>query len=123
MMSLKLFSRSLSHAIRGIVVVFRSEQSFRIQFFAALVVVILAVWFQVKWFEWVVLLLLVGSVLSLELINSIFERIVDTFKPRIHPVVRDIKDMMASAVLIASVFSLVIGVMIFWPYVAALVSL
>lgn len=99
---------------------FESEQSFRIQLVAALIVIALAGWFSVRWFEWVVLLLLIGFVLSLELINSIFERIVDTFKPRMHPVVRDIKDMMAAAVLIASVFSLVIGLTIFWPYVASL---
>ncbi len=122
MMNIKLFSRSVSHAIRGIVVVFRSEQSFRIQLVAGAVVVVLAWWFSVRWFEWVVLLLLIGLVLSLELINSIFERIVDTFKPRIHPVVRDIKDMMAAAVLVASVFSLVIGITIFWPYITALVQ-
>lgn len=120
MIKLKLFARSISHAVRGITVVFHGEQSFRIQLMAALVVVALAAWFSVKWFEWVVLLLLIGFVLSLELINSIFERIVDTFKPRIHPVVRDIKDMMAAAVLIASVFSLVIGLTIFWPYIATL---
>lgn len=101
---------------------FRSEQSFRIQLVAGAVVVVLAWWFSVRWFEWVVLLLLIGLVLSLELINSIFERIVDTFKPRIHPVVRDIKDMMAAAVLVASVFSLVIGITIFWPYITALVQ-
>jgi diacylglycerol kinase len=116
MIQLKLFYRSLSHAVRGLIVIFRSEQSFRIQLFAAVVVIVLAGWFSVRWFEWVVLLLLIGFVLSLELINSIFERIVDTFKPRIHPVVRDIKDMMAAAVLIGSVFSLVIGITIFWSY-------
>jgi diacylglycerol kinase len=121
MIQLKLFYRSLSHAVRGVLVVFRSEQSFRIQLFAGVVVIALAGWFSVRWFEWVVLLLLIGFVLSMELINSIFERIVDTVKPRIHPVVRDIKDMMAAAVLIASVFSIVIGFTIFWPYLTTLV--
>ena len=73
----------------------------------------MAIWFRVNVFEWIVLLLLIGLVLTLELINSVFERIVDTFKPRIHPIVRDIKDIMAATVLLMSLVALVIGVMIF----------
>jgi diacylglycerol kinase len=55
-------------------------------------------------------------VLVLEIINSIFERIVDVYKPRLNPYVRDIKDMMAAAVLIASLGAAIIGLMIFIPY-------
>lgn len=122
MISLKLFYRSLSHALRGIFVVYRTEQSFRIQSLATVFVLALAAWFQVRWFEWVILFLLIGSVLSLELINSIFERLVDTFKPRVHPIVKDVKDIMAGAVFLASLFSLVVGFMIFWPYVILTLS-
>ena len=93
--------------------VFHSEQSFRLQSLAAVVIVLLAIWFRVNAFEWIVLLLMIGLVLTLELINSVFERIVDTFKPRIHPIVRDIKDIMAATVLLMSLVALVIGVIIF----------
>ena len=93
--------------------VFHSEQSFRLQSLAAVVIILLAIWFRVNAFEWIVLLLMIGLVLTLELINSVFERIVDTFKPRIHPIVRDIKDIMAATVLLMSLVALVIGVIIF----------
>jgi diacylglycerol kinase len=36
--------------------------------------------------------------------------------------VRDIKDIMAGAVLVVSVLALVVGVMIFYPHVVVLVS-
>jgi len=101
--------------------VFVSEQNFRIQVYAALLVVVLAMGLGVKTYEWIVLVLLIGLVLSLELINSVFERIVDSFKPRIHPVVKDIKDIMAGAVLLASLFAAIVGVMIFLPHVLELV--
>ncbi len=100
---------------------FVSEQNFRIQVYAALLVVVLAMGLGVKTYEWIVLVLLIGLVLSLELINSVFERIVDSFKPRIHPVVKDIKDIMAGAVLLASLFAAIVGVMIFLPHVLELV--
>ena len=121
MMKFGRLVKSFSHAIRGVCVVFHSEQSFRIQTVIAVWVFILALFFHIRAFEWIILLLLVGSVLILELINSILERIVDAFKPRIHPVVKDIKDMMAGVVLLGSVISFFIGMTIFLPYVLKLV--
>lgn len=123
MIRLSQFKTSLLHAFRGMRVVFQTEQSFRLQIVTAIGVVVAATWFQVRVYEWIVLLLLIGTVLSLELINSIFERMVDLFKPRLHPMVKDVKDIMAAAVLVMSVLSLVVGLIIFWPYLNALVSL
>ncbi|PJE76704.1 diacylglycerol kinase [Candidatus Uhrbacteria bacterium CG10_big_fil_rev_8_21_14_0_10_48_16] len=122
MIHLGRMGKSFRHATRGVAVVFRSEQSFRIQVFISVWVLFFGYLFQVKMFEWILLVLLIGSVLTLELINSIFERIVDSFKPRIHPIVKDIKDIMAGAVLIASIISAIVGLMIFYPHLFELVS-
>jgi undecaprenol kinase len=122
MMSFRRLRQSLAHALRGVRVVFAAEQSFRLQILAAFIVIVAGFYFQIKSNEFVVLLLLIGAILSLEMINSIFERIVDSFKPRIHPIVKDIKDIMAGAVLVASFSALVIGITIFDAYVIALVS-
>ncbi len=94
----------------------KSEQSFRVQVFAALIVLLLIWWFTVPLWQAIALLLLIILVLTLELINSILERFVDVFKPRIHPMVQEIKDLMAGAVLIASVGALIVGLLIFLPY-------
>ena len=118
MIHLGRLKKSFNHAVRGVRVVFKSEQSFRLQVFSAIIVLALAYYFHVTTFEYIILLLLIISVLSLEMINSIFERIVDSFKPRIHPIVKEIKDIMAGTVLIASLVSLFIGITIFWPYIA-----
>jgi diacylglycerol kinase len=61
-------------------------------------------------------------VLVLELMNSIFERMVDILKPRIHHYVEDIKDIMAGTVLVASLGSALIGLLIFWPYIVRMVA-
>ena len=109
---------SVRNALRGVSVVFKSEQSFRIQVCGAAVAIVLATTFRISTNQFLIILLLIGAVLTLEIINTIFERLVDSFQPRIHPVVRDIKDIMAGAVLIASIVSLVAGIVIFWPYLA-----
>ena len=116
MLSLRRLFKSFHYASRGIVIAWKYEQSFRIQVAAALTIVALIFWFQLPLWQAIALLLLIILVLTLELINSILERFVDVFKPRIHPMVEEIKDLMAGAVLIASVGALIVGLLIFMPY-------
>lgn len=116
MLSIAHLFKSFHYASRGIAIAWRNEQSFRIQITAALLVLLLAVWVRVSIGQAIVLLMLVMLVLTLELINSVLERFVDVFKPRIHPMVEEIKDLMAGAVLIASVGALIVGLLIFVPY-------
>lgn len=114
--------RSVGHALAGVKQVFKTEQSFRIQVVVGALVIVFAIVFPLEAWEQVVILLLVGLVLILELINSVFERLVDSFRPRLHPVVGEIKDIMAASVLIASVFAAIIGLIIFIPHFAIYLS-
>lgn len=116
MVSIKRLFKSFHYASRGIMLAWKSEQSFRVQVCAALVVLLLIWWFAVPLWQAIALVLLIISVLTLELINSVLERFVDVFKPRLHHMVHDIKDLMAGAVLIASLGALIVGLLIFLPY-------
>jgi len=116
MISIKKLFVSFSHALRGLKKVLQTEQSFRIQVVVGVAVIVLSfVWPLAVW-ERILIFLLVGLVMVLELINSIFERIADGFKPRLNPIVGEIKDIMAGTVLISSVISAVIGFYILGPY-------
>lgn len=116
MFHLKKILRSFQYAIRGLVLVFREEQNFRVQTIAALVVFILMFVLETKNWEKVALILVICLVLVLELINSIFERVTDILKPRVHFYVEAVKDLMAAAVLLASLAALAVGLIIFIPY-------
>lgn len=122
MIDLMKFGKSLRYAAKGIAVVAREEQSFRIQLLAAALVTVLMFAFGLRTPEKALLTLAMVLVLVLELVNSIFERMVDILKPRIHHYVEDIKDIMAGTVLVASAGSLLIGALIFWPYFVKLVT-
>ena len=115
MFNLKKFSRSISHAIRGFRCVSK-EQNFRIQILFSAVVIFLILFFGLKVWETAALVMMIILVLVLEIINSIFERIVDILEPRVHPYAKTIKDMMAAAVLIASIGAAFVGAVILWPY-------
>ncbi|MCI0479573.1 diacylglycerol kinase [Candidatus Uhrbacteria bacterium] len=109
--------RSFGYAWRGLAVAFRTEHSFRLQVAIGLLV-FAALWlFPLGVVERVVFLLAIGAVLVLELVNSMVERLTDLFKPRLHAYVRDIKDLMAAAVLVASATAAVVGVLVLWPHV------
>ena len=122
MISIKKFFKSLKYALRGIRQVMKQEHSFRVQLIAAAVVLVVVLLLPLDVWERVVLLLLVAAVLVLEVINSIFERLSDGLKPRLNEMVKDVKDMMAGAVLITSCTSALIAAMILWPYIKDLIE-
>jgi len=116
MINIKQLFRSFKFAWRGLTEVFRREQNFRIHLAITVVVMLFGFYFQIKIWQWTLLILLIGLVLILEMMNTVFERLVDMYKPRLHEYVRDIKDIMSASVLVISLVSLLIGVLIFWPY-------
>lgn len=115
MARLKRFMRSLRHASSGLRHAMR-EQNFQLELLAAVTAVTAAVYFRVGAWQTAVLSLVVLLVLVLEMINTIFERVIDILVPRQHPYAKVIKDMMAGAVLLACIGSVLIGIIIFLPY-------
>lgn len=118
--TISTLTKSFSYALKGMRYTFRHEQNFRMQLIVALVVVALMFLFRVKPWEVVALTFVIMSVLILEIANTIVERLVDLLKPRLNHYSALIKDLMAAVVLLASIGSLVVGAIIFIPYVTAL---
>ena len=109
--------KSFLHAARGVRHVWRTQLNFRVQVIAAAFVVAAAFIFNVQPWQKVTLLLLIMTVLILEIVNTASEHLVDLFEPRLNPYVRDIKDLMAAAVLLASLVSVSVALIIFWPLI------
>jgi diacylglycerol kinase len=116
------FIKSLTCALRGLVHVFKNEKNFQNELAVAFLVTLAMFYFNVTRTETVALVLVIGGVLIMELLNTVVERVVDILKPRIHPYARLIKDMMAAIVLISVIFAVIIGLIIFLPYIFALVK-
>lgn len=119
-MSLRRLMNSFVDAIRGLRHVFKSEQNFRIQVLVGFLVLAAAIYLPLRNWEVVLIILLVLLVLLVEILNTVFEYFSDLLKPRLHHYVRVIKDVMAGAVLITSAVAMVIGTIIFYPYLESL---
>ena len=120
MISLKRLTQSFKFSGKGIWYALKNEQNFRLFIVIGTLVIVFMFIFDLESWKKIVLIALVCSLLVIELINTIFEKIVDILRPRIHSYVEIIKDMMAAAVLIASIGAAIIGVLIFYPYFLAL---
>ncbi len=115
-MKIRILLRSVRHAVRGIAFALVRERNFQIECGIAIGVLLFALFLPLLPSEWAILLLVIGWVLTLELFNTVIERILDIVKPNVHPYVRVVKDMAAGAVLIASVLAVLIGIFIFLPH-------
>jgi diacylglycerol kinase len=119
---MKKFAKSFSYAAKGIRHAFSHERNFRIESAIALLVLAASFLLPLSPMERVAVILTIGLVLSLELLNSAVEWLMDVLQPEYHESVKIVKDLSAAAVLIISIFAALVGVVIFLPHVLALVS-
>lgn len=122
MIKINRLFKSYSYAVKGLFKTFREEQNLKIQTLASLLVLILGIYFHISRLEWAVLTLVVCLVLTAEITNSAVERITDVLKPRINTYVKEIKDIMAAAVLLSSIAAIIAGVIIFLPYILEIIK-
>ncbi|MFA6306607.1 MAG: diacylglycerol kinase family protein [Patescibacteria group bacterium] len=116
MIKISRLFKSFGYAYKGLFKTFREEQNLKIQTFVSLAVVILGFYFCISRIEWAILTLVISLVLVAEIANSAVERITDVLKPRINTYVKEIKDIMAAGVLLASLAAIITGAIIFFPY-------
>jgi len=116
------FLESFNYATRGITYAWRTEQNFRAEVVIAVLVVLMVLIFPLRPIEQVLVGLLIVWVLTLELINTVLERMADIVKPKAHPYIKITKDLMAGAVLISAAGAAVIGIIIFYPYWAIYIN-
>lgn len=115
-MDIKKITKSFGFARKGIVYVFHNEINFKIHCFFAIFVIFLSFFFHIQVLEFFILLILICLVMLLEMINSAFEKCADILKPRLSYQVEIVKDIMAGAVFLGSIFAFIIGIFIFVPY-------
>lgn len=108
--------KSFGFAFSGIFKVIKEERNIKIHLFAALISIGLAFYLHISRIDWLILLLIITMIISLELVNSSIEAVVDLASPNKHPLAKKAKDVAAGAVLVAAIASIIIGALLFFPY-------
>ena len=111
---------SFGHAWHGIRYVLRSEPNARIHLLFAITVLVMSLVLRLRHEDMAAVTFAVVMVFLAEIINTAFEKTLDIIEPNHHPQVKLIKDMAAGAVLVTAGAAVIIGVVIFTPYLVAL---
>lgn len=108
---------SFGFAWQGIKYALVNDQNFKIHLAAAILVIAFTIYFDVSPFEMGILGVMIILVITTEMINTAIENMVDLITKEHREEARIAKDVSAGMVLIASVGALVVGFLIFAPYI------
>ncbi len=93
----------------GVALTFRTQRHMRFHLYVVLAVIMLASLLNFGLREVLTLLFTISLVLIAEMFNSAIEAVVDLVQPTYHPLAKTAKDIAAGAVLITTIFALVVG--------------
>lgn len=108
------FLRSFHHAFEGIIYATRTERNMRVHFLIAALVLVATLVLRLDRYYVVATITLIALVLSLELMNTAIESIVDLLTVAHHPLAKTAKDAAAGAVLVAAVGAALCAYLIFY---------
>ncbi|MDR0961114.1 MAG: diacylglycerol kinase family protein, partial [Mediterranea sp.] len=109
--------RSFKYAWCGFRKCALSEQNLCFHLAVTVLVIAAGFAFGITRTEWLFIILCIGMVIAAELINTAIEKVVDLASPERHPLAGQAKDIAAAAVLVCAIMAIIIGLIIFVPYI------
>ncbi len=110
---------AFSFAFSGILAVIKKERNIKIHLFLATAAILLGLFLGINKLEWLAIILIIAAVLVAEILNSAIEEICNIIKREDkldYQETKFIRDASAGAVLILAIASVIIGALIFLPY-------
>lgn len=108
------FIKSFAYAFRGIFKAVKEERNMRIHICVAAFVIFFSFVCSIEPYEWIAVILCIGSVISAEAKNSAIETALDRIGTEQNELTKKSKDAAAGAVLVSAIASAVIGGIIFF---------
>ena len=108
--------KSMVFALKGAFKLVTTEHSIMVQSIIAILTTIAGFYFGITRIEWMIQILVFGLVLSIEGLNTAVEKVADFIHPEYHKRIGFIKDIAAGAVFFAALTAIVIGCIIYFPY-------
>ncbi len=107
------FFKSFVYAFKGIITAIKTQRNFRIHIVAMIYITAFSVFYELTKVEYMILVLTFVAVISLELINTALEAIVDICSPEYSKLAEIGKDCAAGAVLVSAMGAIVVAVFMF----------
>ncbi|MBG9983199.1 diacylglycerol kinase family protein [Aerococcaceae bacterium DSM 111020] len=107
--------RTFACAWNGIIHAVKNERNLRFHLLMTVIVALFSWLMKVNAVEWMLLILVIGGVITAELINTAIETTVNLVTEDYHLLAKLAKDVSAGAVLITAIVAVTIGLIIFVP--------
>ena len=111
--------KGLIIAISGMFFLLKNEDSIKVQSLFFLLFIFLGYYFEITKNEWIIHIILIGFILTTEALNTVAEKICDFINPKYDDRIKLIKDISAGAVSFAVISSLIVLIIIYYPYISA----
>ena len=108
--------RSFPAAFKGLAVALRTENNLKVLTLAAVAVTVLGFIFHISSNEWMMIIFAIALVYVTEILNTALENLVNLVSPGYHETAGKVKDIAAGAALVSTLAAIVIGLLIFIPY-------
>jgi diacylglycerol kinase (ATP) len=107
--------KSFGYALKGMLLLLKTESSIQIQFFLALLVTAAGFYFEISATEWILQVITIALVMSIEGLNTALEKLCDFIHEDYDPKVGFIKDIAAGAVFFTAIAALIVALIIYLP--------
>jgi len=107
--------KSISYAFKGAYHLIKNEASIKVQFIIAIIMTIAGFYFELSTTEWIIQVLVIALIITIEAVNSAIEEIADFIHPEFNQKIGLIKDISAGAVFIFAIAAIIIGFIIYLP--------
>jgi len=112
--------KSFGYAIKGMLLLIRTESSIQIQFSLALLVTAAGFYFEISATEWILQVLTIALVMSIEGLNTALEKLCDFIHEDFEPKIGFIKDISAGAVFFTAIAALIVALIIYVPKISSM---
>lgn len=114
--------QAMGHAFDGIVAMLKEERNMRFHVLAAMLAVIVGWYLRISTTDWLWILLVIFLVFAAEFLNTVTEAVTDLLSNHHYDInVKKAKDVAAGGVLLAALFAVAVGLIIFLPRFYALI--
>jgi diacylglycerol kinase (ATP) len=114
---------SFGYAWAGISYAFQTQRNFRIHLVVGTLAIALSIFLQLSTVEVALIALTCGSVLTMELLNTALESVVDlTVRQTYHELAKIAKDCAAGAVLVSAMAAILVGAFLMGPPLLLLIQ-
>ncbi|MES2425608.1 MAG: diacylglycerol kinase family protein [Bacteroidota bacterium] len=118
---MKKFIRGFGYAFNGLGYAAKTQLNFRVHLGASVLAVFMGYALHISVNEWQWVILCIALVLMAELFNTALELLVDLVSPEYNKTAGHVKDVSAGAVVVAALFALITGAIVFLPKLLLLI--